>query len=45
MQQLCQHSKDFVNIMIDMKNIVIHAQNGSACFLPFLSPISNTYNT
>ncbi|EAA9022156.1 hypothetical protein LR97_14955 [Salmonella enterica] len=42
---MCQHSKDFVNIMIDMKNIVIHAKNSSVCFLPFLSPISNTCNT
>lgn len=31
--------------MIDMENIVIHAKNGSAYFLPFLSPISNTCNT
>ncbi|EHC68849.1 hypothetical protein LTSEMIS_3632 [Salmonella enterica subsp. enterica serovar Mississippi str. A4-633] len=41
---MCQHSKYFANTMIDMKNIVIHAKNGSACFLPFLSPISNTCN-
>ncbi|ORT71671.1 hypothetical protein B6S66_24440 [Citrobacter werkmanii] len=45
MQHLCQYSKHFVNTMIDMKNIVVHAKNGSACFLHFLSPISNSCST